>query len=208
MKTLRTFLLSVLAGIAIAIGGVVFLSCDNKFVGASLFAVGLLAVCTFGLNLYTGKVCYVLDDKPGYILDVLLIWVGNLVGTTATGLAIRATRLTAVAEKAYDLCQVKLNDSLVSIFILSIFCNMLIYLAVENYKNNPHEFGKYMAIYFGVVVFIMAGFEHCVANMFYFAAGGCWSGQTLSYLIVMTLGNAVGGLIFPILRRIGLPKTA
>lgn len=206
MKTLRTFLNAVLAGIAIAIGGVVFLSCDSKFVGASLFAVGLLAVCTFGLNLYTGKVCYVLDNKPGYILDVLLIWVGNLVGTTATGLAIRATRLTGVVEKAYELCQVKLGDDLISIFILSMFCNMMIYLAVENYKNNPHEVGKYMAIYFGVVVFIMAGFEHCVANMFYFAVGGCWSGKTLLYLVVMTLGNALGGLVFPVLRKIGVPK--
>ena len=207
MKTLRTFSLAVLAGVAIAIGGVVFLSCDNKFVGASLFAVGLLAVCTFGLNLYTGKVCYVLDNPPAYILDVLLIWLGNLVGTSATGLAIRATRLTGVVEKAYELCQVKLGDDLISIFILSMFCNMLIYLAVENYKNNPHELGKYMAIYFGVVVFIMAGFEHCVANMFYFTVGGCWSGKTLLYLIVMTLGNAVGGLVFPVLRRIGIQKT-
>ena len=208
MKTLRTFLLAVLAGLAISIGGVVFLSCESKFVGASLFAVGLLMVCTFGLNLYTGKVCYVLDNKPGYVLDVLLIWLGNLVGTTATGLMIRATRLTGVVEKAYDLCQVKLNDSLISIFILAIFCNMMIYLAVENYKNNPHEIGKYMAIYFGVAVFIMAGFEHCVANMFYFAVAGCWSGKTLLYLVVMTLGNAVGGLVIPVLRKIGLPKNS
>lgn len=206
MKTLRTFLNAVLAGIAIAIGGVVFLSCESKFVGASLFAVGLLAVCTLGLNLYTGKVCYALENKPAYIWDLILIWVGNLVGTSATGFAIRATRLTAVTEKAYELCQVKLGDGLLSIFILSIFCNMLIYLAVENYKNNPHQAGKYMAIYFGVVVFIMAGFEHCVANMFYFAVGGCWSMKTLVYLIVMTLGNAVGGLVFPVLRKVGLQE--
>lgn len=206
MKILGTFLNAVLAGIAIAIGGVVYLSCDSKFVGASLFAVGLLAVCTLGLNLFTGKVCYVLDNKPAYLLEVLLIWLGNLAGTTLTGLLIRCTRLTGVAEKAYALCQVKLGDSLISIFILAIFCNILIYLAVENYKNNPHEIGKYMAIYLGVVVFIMAGFEHCVANMFYFAVGGCWSGKTLLYLVVMTLGNTVGGLIFPVLRKVGLQR--
>ena len=202
MKTLGTFFNAVLAGVAIAIGGIVFLSCESKFVGASLFAVGLLAVCTFGLNLYTGKVCYVLENKPGYLLDVGLIWLGNLVGTTVTGLLIRCTRLTGVVEKGLELSQVKLGDDLLSIFILAMFCNMMIYLAVENYKNNPHEIGKYMAIYLGVVVFIMAGFEHCVANMFYFAVGGAWSGKTLVYLLVMTLGNAVGGLVFPVLRSV------
>lgn len=202
MKNLRTFLDAVLAGIAIAIGGTVFLSCESKFVGASLFAVGLLAVCTLGLNLYTGKVCYVLDNPPAYLLQCALIWLGNLVGTGVTGLLIRCTRLTSVVEKGWELSQVKLNDNLLSIFILAIFCNMMIYLAVENYKNNPHEVGKYMAIYFGVVVFIMAGFEHCVANMFYFAVGGHWSLKMLGYLVVMTLGNAVGGLVFPVLKKI------
>ncbi len=202
MKSLGTFLNAVLAGIAIAIGGVVFLSCESKLAGASLFAVGLLAVCTLGLNLYTGKICYALDNKPSYLLECLVVWLGNLVGTGATGLLIRCTRLTSVVEKGMALCDVKLGDNLLSIFILAIFCNMLIYLAVENYKKNPHEVGKYMAIYLGVVVFIVAGFEHCVANMFYFAVGGAWTLKALGYLVVMTIGNAVGGLVFPVLRKI------
>lgn len=202
MKSLGTFLNAVLAGIAIAIGGVVFLSCESKLAGASLFAVGLLAVCTLGLNLYTGKICYALDNGPSYLLECLVVWLGNLVGTAGTGLLIRCTRLTTVVEKGMALCDVKLGDNLLSIFILAIFCNMLIYLAVENYKKNPHEIGKYMAIYFGVVVFIIAGFEHCVANMFYFAVGGAWTLKALLYLVVMTIGNAVGGLVFPVLRKI------
>ena len=206
MKSLGTFLNAVLAGIAIAIGGVVFLSCESKLAGASLFAVGLLAVCTLGLNLYTGKICYALDNKPSYLLECLVVWLGNLVGTAATGLLIRCTRLTSVVEKGMALCDVKLGDNLLSIFILAIFCNMLIYLAVENYKKNPHEIGKYMAIYFGVVVFIIAGFEHCVANMFYFAVGGAWTLKALLYLVVMTVGNAVGGLVFPVLRKLANQK--
>lgn len=202
MKSLGTFLNAVLAGIAIAIGGVVFLSCESKLAGASLFAVGLLAVCTLGLNLYTGKICYALDNRPAYLLECLVVWLGNLVGTVGTGLLIRCTRLTSVVEKGAALCDVKLGDNLLSIFILAAFCNMLIYLAVENYKKNPHEVGKYMAIYFGVVVFIMAGFEHCVANMFYFAVGGAWTLKAFLYLVVMTIGNAVGGLVFPVLRKL------
>ncbi len=206
MKNLRIFFDAVLAGIAIAIGGTVFCACESKFVGASLFAVGLLAVCTLGLNLFTGKVCYLLDNPPSYILDCVIIWLGNLVGTAGVGLLIRMTRLSGVVDKAFELSQVKLGDHLISIFILAIFCNMMIYLAVENYKKNPHEVGKYMAIYLGVVVFIMAGFEHCVANMFYFAAGGCWTVRALVYLLVMTLGNVVGGLVFPLLKKLPIIK--
>jgi len=54
MKTLKTFVGAVLAGISIGLGGLVFLAVDNKVIGAALFTVGLFTVCTFGLNLFTG----------------------------------------------------------------------------------------------------------------------------------------------------------
>ena len=73
---------------------------------------------------------------------------------------------------------------------------------VEGYRSNPHELGKYLALFFGVCVFILCGFEHCVANMYYFTMGGAWSGRAILYLLVMTLGNAVGGVIGPVTRKI------
>lgn len=202
MKHLNTFVYAILAGIAISIGGAVFLTCDNKIVGASFFSVGLFAVCTLGLNLYTGKVCYIFDNNLAYTANCGLIWLGNLVGTFAAGSAIRASRLTSVVEKAVTVSNTKLSDSLPSVFILAIFCNILIYLAVESYKNNPHELGKYLGLFLGVSVFVAVGFEHCVANMFYFSVAGVWSGKAVLYLIVMTLGNAVGGVIFPLCRKL------
>ena len=48
-----SFLYSVLGGVCIGIGGVVFLSCENKVVGAVFFCLGLFAICTFGFNLFT-----------------------------------------------------------------------------------------------------------------------------------------------------------
>ena len=54
---------------------------------------------------------------------------------------------------------------------------------------------------FGVMVFILCGFEHCVANMFYFSAANVWGGRALGYMLVMTLGNACGGVIIPLCRR-------
>lgn len=207
MSKLRDFLYAVLAGVSISIGGVVYLSLDNKAVGALLFAVGLFTVCTFGLNLFTGKVCYLPGKGLSYVGWLVLVWAGNLVGAELTGLLIRATRVgAALAEKASGLCQTKLGDNLLSIFILAIFCNILIYIAVENYRSNPHELGKYLGIIFGVIVFILCGFEHCVANMFYFAVANAWSAKTVGYLIVMTLGNTVGGLVFPLCAQVGAKK--
>lgn len=198
MITKESWLKSILAGLFIGMGGIAYLSVENKVVGAALFAVGLFTICTLGYNLYTGKLCYILDsDKKGsYLVWLIQIWVGNLIGTAIAGYGMRLTRSgAALAEKAQTLCDTKLNDSVWSIFILAIFCNLLIYIAVENYKNNPHPLGKYMGIMMGVIVFIVAGFEHCVANMFYFSVANAWGLHTCLYLLIMTLGNLVGGVL-------------
>lgn len=202
MEKLKTFVFGVLAGVSISIGGTVFLMQDSKVLGALFFTVGLFTVCTFGLNLFTGKVCYVFQRDKGYALDLIFIWVGNLVGAILTAELLRLTRAgSALAEKAGALCDVKLGDSLLSLFILGIFCNILIYIAVDGYNNNPHQVGKYLALFFGVAVFILCGFEHCVADMFYFAMARAWGGRTALCLLVITLGNCVGGVLLPLLRQ-------
>ena len=202
MKTLTTFVYAVLAGAAIAIGGVAFLSCEDRVVGAIFLCVGLFTVCTFGLNLFTGKVCYLFDNPPSYLLFLLVVWVGNLAGAALVGYGVRTTRIASIAEKAAELCQTKLDDGLWSIFLLAVFCNVLIFIAVDGFKNDPHQLGKYLGLFLGVVVFILCGFEHCVANMFYFSVANAWSGKTVLYLLVMTLGNSCGGLILPLCRKL------
>ena len=202
MKDFKIFLYAIMAGICIGIGGIVYLSLENKVVGAMLFTVGLFAVCTFGYNLYTGKVAYLFDNDRRYIGTVGIIWLGNLVGTWFTAWLMSMTRNAILAEKAMALCEIKLGDDLLSIFILGIFCNLLIVIGVDGYKNNPHEVGKYIALFFGVMVFILCGFEHCVANMFYISMAGMWSMEAFVFIIVNTLGNAVGGWIIPLLRKV------
>lgn len=202
MKHLDTFVFAMLAGGAISLGCVAFLASESKVAGAVFFTVGLFAVCTLGLNLFTGKVCYVFDHGPRYAASCCLIWLGNLAGAFITGSMVRATRLTQLVERAGEVSAVKLSDGLPSVFILSIFCNVLIFLAVESYAKNPHELGKYFGMLLGVAVFVMAGFEHCVANMFYFTAAGAWSPRTLGYDLVMTLGNAAGGVLLPLCRKL------
>ena len=201
MSYFKTFIGAILAGVAIGLGGLVFLSVDNKVIGSLLFTIGLFTVCTMGLNLFTGKVCYTFQNDMAYKIGLPVIWLGNLVGTGLTAGCAWMTRVApAVSEKAMALCQTKLNDSLGSLFFLGILCNIFIYIGVEGYKSNPHEFGKYLALIFGVMVFILCGTEHCVADMFYFWMAGAWSGQAVVRLLVITLGNAAGGVFFPLLR--------
>ncbi len=192
---------AVLTGFAIGIGGVVYLSCDNKYVGSFLFGTGLFVILTFGFNLFTGKVGYAVENKPSYILDLLLIWLGNLVGTAVMGTMILFTRISGISEKADAICKAKLDDNLLSIFILAFFCGMLMFIAADGFKNIENPVGKMLAVFLPVMVFILSGYEHCVANMFYFTAAKAWSLKTFGWLIIMSLGNAAGGIFIPLVRK-------
>ena len=168
MKRSKIFLSAVLAGLCVGFGGIVFLSVDNKVIGSAAFTIGLFVICTFGFHLFTGKVCYVLQNDRNYALDLPVIWLGNLIGTGLTAGCAALTRIgPAVQEKAASLCQVKLNDSLFSLFLL-----------------------------------ILCGTEHCVADMFYFWMAGLWSGRAILSVLVISLGNAAGGVLFATLHRI------
>jgi len=203
-KVLSIFIKAVLAGFCIGVGGDVFLALlqVNKALGAILFTVGLFTICTHGFNLFTGKACYILDNKPAYLGTLAVIWVGNLVGTALMAGIIHLTRLSgSFAEAAQGLVAVKNADSLLSLFLLGALCNVLIYIAVDGYKSNPHEIGKYLALFLGVSVFILAGTEHSVADMFYYAVSGeLFHGDGLLRLVVISLGNVAGGLIIPALK--------
>ncbi|MBQ2095540.1 MAG: formate/nitrite transporter family protein, partial [Firmicutes bacterium] len=70
MSYFKTFIGAILAGAAIGLGGLVFLSVDSKVIGSFLFTIGLFTVCTMGLNLFTGKVCYVFQNDKKYALGL------------------------------------------------------------------------------------------------------------------------------------------
>ncbi len=193
MKYLRFFLKAILAGMFIAIGGTVYLSCENKVIGSVLFALGLFTIVNWGLNLYTGKIGYL--DKSNY-LEVIITFFGNFVGTNLSALALRGTRIYSVLTAKIDSANIvgaKLGDSYLSLFVLAIFCGMLMYTAVATFRKKPDILGA-IAVIMCVSVFILCGFEHCIANMFYFALGTPIKDYLLP-LLVMTAGNSVGGIV-------------
>lgn len=202
MKKFMDILLRAIGtGFAIGIGGVVYLSCDNKYIGAFLFGTGLFVILSFGFNLFTGKVGYAVENKPSYIIELIVIWLGNLIGAMISAGLILCTRISGISDKASKICETKLNDTLLSNFILAFFCGMLMFIAADGYKNIKNTVGKMLVIFLPVVVFILSGFEHCIANMFYFTIAQVWSLRTVGYLMIMTLGNAVGGIFIPLLRK-------
>jgi len=196
---LKILFKSFLAGIMIAIGGTVFLSIENKVIGASLFSIGLFGVLIYNLNLYTGKIGYLITNfNLKYIKELIITLIGNFIGACSVGFILRYTRIyDNIYEKSLILANTKLNDNILSIFILSIFCGLLMYFAVNGFKKQT-DFGKYLVVYLGVAVFILCGFEHCIANMYYFSVADIWSLKTLGYTGIMVLGNSIGSFIIPL----------
>lgn len=197
-KYIRMLLLAILSGITIGVGGTVFLSAESRVVGAVLFTVGLYTICIQGLNLFTGKVGYLFDNKPGYLIDLVVIWLGNFLGTAISALLILQTRISGIADTARSLCEVKLQDSYVSLFVSGIFCGMLMFIAVDGFKKTN---GNPVILFLGVVTFILCGFEHCIADMFYFTLAGMWSAKAVLCILVITLGNSVGGVLIPLVKK-------
>lgn len=186
---------SIFAGIMIGIAGTVYLRVDNNTVGAFLFSIGLLVICMYGMNLYTGKIGYVLINKLNYIYELLITILGNFIGTFLVARLVLLTRFKSVSAKAVDLVNLKLNDNLFSIFILAVLCGILMYIAVNNYKKINNEIGKYSCIFMCVMVFILSGFEHSVANMYYISVANLLSLKSLLYILIMILGNSVGSIL-------------
>lgn len=195
----------ILAGIMITIGGCVSLSCysESKIVGAIMFSVALLCICMRGYSLFTGKVGFIPENHTKEAFSVLLLGLfGNAIGTVGGGFAAKYA-LSGISEVATAICEAKLTQEIPETFIRAVFCGILMYLAVAIYKENKSISG----IFFCVPVFILSGFEHSIANMFYFAASDIVSPQAFGYLWLVIIGNAVGGMLMPLLCMIGRRKS-
>lgn len=189
-----TLLKAVGAGIMIGIGATVFLACENKVVGALMFTVGLFAICSFGLNLFTGKIGYIISNRNHP--DCVTIWFGNLIGCIITGAAVRVAR-PELHETALKMVDAKLEKSFVPVLILSFFCGVLMYAAVENFRRHKDTVSGIFGVVMCVSVFILSGFEHSVADMcycVYAVDSAAYAGRSLLFLLIVTLGNSLGAL--------------
>ena len=205
MKVLSRIANGLLAGIMISIGGSVFLACFgdgsvlNKAIAAFFFTIALLCICLKGYSLYTGKIGFIPEKHDREAFSILL-WglLGNIIATALCGLAVRyaVPNLEAVAV---NICAAKLTQAWWQTLIRGIFCGILMYIAVSVYRDK----GSISAILFCVPVFILSGFEHSIANMFYFAVSGdFFSVSGAVYLAIVVLGNSLGAMMMPLLAAV------
>lgn len=182
----------------IGLAGVVNLSVDNKFIGAFLFSFGLITILAQGLFLYTGKIGIINLSCEWVLLPVIIL--GNFIGTNIIAWGVRFTRFGDVLnQNAQVIVQNKLADSWFSILLLSIGCGIMMYLAVKGWLENSDS---WLIVILPVMIFILSGFEHSIANMFYFAMAGEYSLKAVGYIFIMLIGNAVGSLAFKQLKSV------
>lgn len=188
---------SITAGIMVGVGGTIYLSAPDKTVGAVFFAIGLLTICIYSLKLYTGAIGYLLNDRGTPWLRRLgrgaAIWIGNFLGASTYGVMLKMAK-PELAAKAAAMCDIKLTQSLPYNLFMGFMCGMLMYLAVDIYKKQS-GFGRFLGILFAVPVFILSGFEHSIANMFYFAVGlgrVVPTPEVWGFLLTVTAANTFG----------------
>ena len=192
------------SGMMVGIGGTVYLSCENKIVGAVLFAVALLVICILGLYLYTGKIGLFIENPSKKSAAALAVGLaGNAIGAILTGIltAIAKPQLVDVAKAA---CDGKLEGGMLKGLIAAIFCGVLMYAAVKTYAKGKTLVG----IIFCIPTFILCGFEHSVADMYYFtvASFGGFDPTSVLFVLVAVVGNTLGGWLLPVLIRLGKEK--
>lgn len=188
------------AGCLISIGGCVYLSCsDNKYVGAVLFSVALLCICYKGFSLFTGKVGGMIEEHDGIAFKVLLCGLlGNIIATLLLGLAASYT-FPDIANSARTICSLKLEQSPLQALFRAFMCGILMHMAVSIYREKKTALG----ILFCVPTFILSGFEHSIADMFYFFTARLFSLAAFGYLLLIVVGNAAGALSIAFFEKIG-----
>jgi nitrite transporter NirC len=192
---LRKTVSGIFAGIMISIGGSVFLSCMgiNKILAACLFSVALLCICLQGYSLYTGKIGFIVSDHSREAVSTLLLGLlGNVIATLVFGIAL-GYATPSIKDAAVMICEAKLDQELPAAFIRACFCGVLMYQAVSIFKNHNKNI---VGILFCIPVFILSGFEHSIANMFYFSAAGIFSLDVVIYIFVVIAGNSMGAILF------------
>lgn len=205
---LECFIKSVAGGVCIGLGGVVYLSCGQPAVGAFLFSLGLLTIYTFDLNLYTGKVCYIPEKGARCLPELLMVLAGNTVGTVGLGFLLGATKLKRLMPHTQQLVAQKLSDTLPSTVVMAVLCGLMMSIAVLGFHRVKDGVGRYLILILPVMVFILSGFEHSIADLFYISFARAWSPKAALYLAVIAAGNLLGGVLLPMVRLAGRSNNA
>jgi formate/nitrite transporter FocA (FNT family) len=178
---------SILAGVLIALAGILYVNCENKYIGSFLFSLGLISVVFLEAKLYTGVIGYCNSKKT--FADAAWILLFNVVSAFLVGLIYRS------GNGSISIMENIINRSPFRVFLESIGCGICIYLSVELYKKSKSIF----PLVLGVMAFILAGFTHCIAISFYIGASELELIH-FGYLLICIVGNSIGSLLIRFLQ--------
>lgn len=239
LETGKLLALSVLAGAFIAFGAIFAIVATTgdmpfgakKVTAGVTFSLGLILVVVAGAELFTGNNLLVMAWASGRIStkallrNWLLVYLGNFAG--GVGIAVllylsgeHLLGAGSVGANALGIADSKCQLSFSHAFFRGVLCNVLVCLAVWLCFSARSTADKILAIIFPIAAFVAAGFEHCVANMFFIPYGilvhknadsefwnqigrdpSDFSALTIDQFLIdnllpVTLGNIVGGAVF------------
>ena len=245
LSFLRMILLGIFAGMFIACGAsassVAMHAIPNvglaRLVAGCVFPIGLMMIVFVGGELFTGDCLMIMGcmHKKFSLLSMakvlIVVWGSNLLGSVILAALVSASGQFHYSSDLLGAFTIKVglgkvNLSFGSAFVSGILCNIFVCIAVLMAAAAKDIVGKVFAIFFPILAFVVSGYEHCVANMYYipaaiFAAADPaylqaaqtaygytaaqlealnWGGFLVNNLIPVTLGNIVGGMVF-----VGLP---
>lgn len=197
----------ILSGMFIALGGFISaMAMTNvsdlglaKVLAGLAFSAGLIMSILANAALYTGSVMKLYTYNGNLFKFLSKIWFWNLIGALAV-ICVLMTTQGPVINTIQTIATTKCNLTLIDMFNRAIYCNILVCLAVAFSKKAKSAVDLIVTVTIPVSVFVICGFEHSVANMFYLpfaklaGAGITWV-QIVTNLTIVTIGNFIGGIL-------------
>jgi formate transporter len=220
LPSLALALLGVLAGAFIGLGALLFalVASDaslgfaaTRLLGGLAFSVGLILVTVAGAELFTGNNLIAIAwasgrvSTAGLLRNWALACLGNAVGAGTLALMVwlsgrAALNHGALGQTVLRLAEAKAQMPLLEAFFSGMLCNVLVCMAVWMAQAGRSVTDKVLAIVFQITAFVAAGFEHSIANMFYFPLAALLGAPigiagVLHNLLPVIAGNIVGGSV-------------
>lgn len=170
------FIRALFAGLFISLGCIAYLTIGGIF-GAILFSFGLMSVCFIQLKLFTGY-AWLCSEKSDYF-KLIMILISNVLACLIIG--------NTLDYDTSGIVFTRLETSYITIFMKSILTGVIMTTAVMIYKKHNNLLG----VLFGVPMFILCGFPHCIADAFYYSSFG-WSFPILKTWTISVFGNFIG----------------
>ena len=172
---------SILSGILIGLGVLINVQATSSILGALLFSFGLLTIINMSLYLYTGKIGFLTkENKPTLIVILIFNFIG-IAATTGLYALVNTDFVNLISAAAAT----KFSKSTLTLFINALFCGMLIHFAVKNKQT--------IITIFSVMIFILIGAEHCVADFPYLLFN--FSFINIIKLFAIIIGNSIGAIL-------------